>query len=83
MSMRNITLGGLLSPRSSYREVATSDDEDEECTICYCRQANVAVSGCGHSMCVECAITLCDYHKRPPYCPFCRIYISGFEACKP
>ncbi|KAK9818689.1 hypothetical protein WJX74_006255 [Apatococcus lobatus] len=72
MSMRNISLAGLLAPRSSYHQVALSDDEEEDCSICCCRQANVAVATCGHSMCVECAITLCDYHKRPPYCPFCR-----------
>ena len=28
---------------------------------------------------VECAISLCEVHKKPPLCPFCRRGIHGFH----
>ena len=28
---------------------------------------------------VECAISLCMAHKKPPMCPFCRRIINGFH----
>lgn len=32
---------------------------------------------CVHA--VECALSLCELHKKPPLCPFCRLKIQGFH----
>jgi hypothetical protein len=32
---------------------------------------------CAHA--VECALSLCELHKKPPLCPFCRLKIQGFH----
>ena len=43
----------------------------------------VAINGCSHMMCCSCAISLCEVHKKPPLCPFCRCMIAGFHIPDP
>ena len=41
------------------------------------------VDYCSRSTCaVECAIQLCEIHKKPPLCPMCRRKIQGFHIVK-
>ena len=52
-----------------------------ECTICCDGQAKLCVKGCGHRMCVQCAMHLADPRALgPPRCPFCRNVLTAFEA---
>ena len=51
-----------------------------ECEICYSSPKLVAIDGCGHDMCGECASELCRKgNVAPPTCPFCRHMIGGFH----
>ena len=51
-----------------------------ECEICYSSPKLVAIDGCGHDMCGECASELCRKgNVTPPTCPFCRHMIGGFH----
>ena len=56
------------------------DDYGGDCGICLDEQEQVAINGCNHRLCVDCSISLCEIHKKPPLCPFCRSMISGFHA---
>ncbi|KAK9866030.1 hypothetical protein WJX84_004124 [Apatococcus fuscideae] len=58
------------------------DDGLEECGICLSRPHEVCIGICHHMLCNECAISLCEAHKKPPMCPFCRRMIASF-APKP
>lgn len=55
-------------------------DADEDCGICLDEPVNVGVTGCSHRLCVDCAIRLCQVSKKPPLCPFCRIFIESFHT---
>lgn len=54
--------------------------EPSECGICLDALEEVAINGCCHKLCVECALSLCEIHKKPPLCPFCRLKIQGFHV---
>ena len=58
------------------------DDGLEECGICLSRPHEVCIGICHHMLCNQCAISLCEAHKKPPVCPFCRRMIASF-APKP
>ncbi len=49
--------------------------------ICLDQPLDVAVRGCRHRLCIDCALRLCELSKKPPLCPFCRAHIEGFAAC--
>ena len=55
------------------------DDYGGDCGICLDEQEAVEINGCNHRLCVDCSISLCEVHKKPPLCPFCRAMISGFH----
>ena len=46
--------------------------------ICLDQPLDVAVRGCRHRLCIDCALRLCELSKKPPLCPFCRSHIEGF-----
>ena len=54
--------------------------DDEDCGICLEAELDVSVNGCGHRLCIDCAIRLCEVNKKPPLCPFCRNFIEGFHT---
>lgn len=56
------------------------DDCRGDCGICLDEPEQVAINGCNHRLCVDCSISLCEVHKKPPLCPFCRSMISGFHV---
>ena len=53
--------------------------EDDDCGICLEAELDVALNGCRHRLCIDCAIRLCEVNKKPPLCPFCRNFIEGFH----
>ncbi|XP_008803036.2 probable E3 ubiquitin-protein ligase XBOS33 isoform X2 [Phoenix dactylifera] len=65
---------------------ATSDGDDL-CAVCLERVCTVACEGCGHELCITCALCLCSTSKTTPEtdarpgsipCPFCRNGIVSF-----
>ncbi|PKU83390.1 probable E3 ubiquitin-protein ligase XBOS33 [Dendrobium catenatum] len=83
MSILNIAreCGGLHS------SLSTSADESDLCAICLERTCYVAAEGCGHELCVKCALCLCSASSSssettgPPGaipCPLCRNGIISF-----
>uniref|UniRef100_A0A2P2LCV3 RING-type E3 ubiquitin transferase n=1 Tax=Rhizophora mucronata TaxID=61149 RepID=A0A2P2LCV3_RHIMU len=65
----------------------TSSDEPDICAVCLERACNVAAEGCGHELCVRCALYLCLTSNMtsdmvgPPGsipCPLCRHGIISF-----
>ncbi|KAH0455565.1 hypothetical protein IEQ34_015597 [Dendrobium chrysotoxum] len=82
MSILNIAreCGGLHS-------LSTSADDSDLCAICLERTCYVAAEGCGHELCVKCALCLCSASSSssetigPPGaipCPLCRNGIISF-----
>ncbi|KAF8060544.1 ankrd52 [Scenedesmus sp. PABB004] len=60
---------------------AGSEGLDDECEVCFDAVARVALSACGHTLCVACCRQLSTlHHFRPALCPFCRQIIRGFGA---
>lgn len=52
-----------------------------ECGVCLDRPVAVAIAGCRRALCGECCARLCAlHHFKPAACPFCRLFITGFEA---
>ncbi|KAK8583500.1 hypothetical protein V6N13_108858 [Hibiscus sabdariffa] len=71
---------GLQSP-------TTSLEDAETCAVCLERQCSVAAEGCGHELCVRCALYLCSTCRVPSNivappgsipCPLCRHGILSF-----
>ncbi|KAF2315653.1 hypothetical protein GH714_040175 [Hevea brasiliensis] len=65
----------------------TSSDDPDICAVCLERACNVAAEGCGHELCVRCALYLCSTSNissekvDPPGsipCPLCRHGIVSF-----
>ncbi|BDA44275.1 probable E3 ubiquitin-protein ligase XBOS33 at N-terminal half [Coccomyxa sp. Obi] len=56
--------------------------DDDDCGICLEAELDVAINGCSHKLCVDCAIRLCEINKKPPLCPFCRHFIDGFNTLR-
>lgn len=50
------------------------------CAICMDSVAGLSVSGCCHTLCLQCAYKLCCKAKGVPLCPFCRQSIGGFDS---
>ena len=76
---RQATAAGEMWRVASIQGFAANEDDDD-CGICLDEAVDVAVSGCHHKLCVSCAIKLCEINKKPPLCPFCRVFIERFEA---
>ncbi|GAB4858233.1 E3 ubiquitin-protein ligase xbat33 [Ancistrocladus abbreviatus] len=66
---------------------ATSSDEFDTCAVCLERACSVAAEGCGHQLCVKCALYLCSTSNVPSKmvgppgsipCPLCRHGITSF-----
>ncbi|XP_042512880.1 E3 ubiquitin-protein ligase XBAT33-like isoform X1 [Macadamia integrifolia] len=66
--------------------ITTSDDNDT-CAVCLERACTVAAEGCGHELCVRCALYLCSTSNIPSEmvgppgsipCPLCRHSIVSF-----
>ncbi|XP_043687474.1 E3 ubiquitin-protein ligase XBAT33-like [Telopea speciosissima] len=66
---------------------ATSSDENDTCAVCLERVCSVAAEGCGHELCVRCALYLCSTSNIPSEmvgppgsipCPLCRHGIISF-----
>ncbi|GAV72497.1 Ank_2 domain-containing protein/zf-C3HC4_3 domain-containing protein [Cephalotus follicularis] len=71
---------GLQSP-------VTSSDDTDICAVCLERVCTVAAEGCGHELCVRCALYLCSSSNTPSElaeppgsipCPLCRHSIVSF-----
>ncbi|GLT84149.1 hypothetical protein SLE2022_023960 [Rubroshorea leprosula] len=67
---------------------STSDDVDA-CAVCLERACSVAAEGCGHELCVRCALYLCSTSSIPSEmvglpgsipCPLCRHGILSFTV---
>ncbi|BAT94187.1 E3 ubiquitin-protein [Vigna angularis] len=65
----------------------TSSDEIDFCAVCLERPCSVAAEGCGHELCVRCALYLCSTNNvssemvGPPGsipCPLCRHAVVSF-----
>ncbi|CAH9059487.1 unnamed protein product [Cuscuta epithymum] len=67
----------------------TSSGDIETCAVCLERACSVTAEGCGHTLCVRCALYLCstsnNVQSEPPSglsgsirCPFCRHGIVSF-----
>eukprot|EP00256_Glycine_max_P052494 XP_014618843.1 E3 ubiquitin-protein ligase XBAT33 isoform X1 [Glycine max] len=65
----------------------TSSDEIDFCAVCLERPCSVAAEGCGHELCVRCALYLCSTNNvssemlGPPGsipCPLCRHGVVSF-----
>ncbi|KAF9616913.1 hypothetical protein IFM89_032875 [Coptis chinensis] len=66
---------------------STSCDESDVCAVCLERACTVAGEGCGHALCVRCALYLCSTSNIPSEmdgppgsipCPLCRHGIISF-----
>ncbi|KAJ4953434.1 hypothetical protein NE237_030266 [Protea cynaroides] len=66
---------------------AISSDENDTCAVCLERTCSVAAEGCGHELCVRCALYLCSTRNIPSEmvgppgsipCPLCRHGIVSF-----
>ncbi|KAJ4784134.1 E3 ubiquitin-protein ligase XBAT33 [Rhynchospora pubera] len=64
-----------------------SSDESDLCAVCLEKTCSVAAEGCGHQLCVKCALYLCSTSTIPPEitgpsgsipCPLCRTGIVSF-----
>lgn len=73
---------------------ATSSDDTDTCAVCLERACTVAAEGCGHELCVRCALYLCSTSNVPSEllgpsgsipCPLCRHGIVSFVKlpCSP
>lgn len=65
----------------------TSSDDTDTCAVCLERACTVASEGCGHELCVRCALYLCSTSNVPSEtvgppgsipCPLCRHGIVSF-----
>ncbi|XP_038686788.1 E3 ubiquitin-protein ligase XBAT33-like isoform X2 [Tripterygium wilfordii] len=65
----------------------SSTDDSDTCAVCLERECNVAAEGCGHELCVRCALYLCSTSNIPSEmvgppgsipCPLCRYGIISF-----
>ncbi|KAK9994446.1 hypothetical protein SO802_024149 [Lithocarpus litseifolius] len=65
----------------------TSSDDTDVCAVCLERACSVAAEGCGHELCVKCALYLCSTSNIPSElvgppgsipCPLCRYGIISF-----
>ncbi|KAF5457769.1 hypothetical protein F2P56_021849 [Juglans regia] len=65
----------------------TSSDDTDVCAVCLERACSVAAEGCGHELCVKCALYLCSTCNIPSElvgppgsipCPLCRYGIISF-----
>uniref|UniRef100_A0A5B6YUF8 RING-type E3 ubiquitin transferase n=1 Tax=Davidia involucrata TaxID=16924 RepID=A0A5B6YUF8_DAVIN len=65
----------------------TCSDDTEICAVCLERACTVAAEGCGHELCVRCALYLCSASNIPSEllgppgsipCPLCRHGITSF-----
>ncbi|CAN1755063.1 E3 ubiquitin-protein ligase XBAT33 [Linum perenne] len=68
-------------------QYSTSSDDPDICAVCLERPCNVAAEGCGHELCVRCALYLCSTSNIPTEttgppgsipCPLCRHGIISF-----
>ncbi|CAI9092183.1 OLC1v1027365C1 [Oldenlandia corymbosa var. corymbosa] len=66
---------------------ATPSDDADTCAVCLERTCSVAAEGCGHELCVRCALYLCSTSNNPSEsqgppgsipCPLCRHGIVSF-----
>nr|GMC61969.1 E3 ubiquitin-protein ligase XBAT33 [Ipomoea batatas] len=66
---------------------ATPSDDADTCAVCLERTCSVAAEGCGHALCVRCALYLCSASNVPSEllgppgsipCPLCRHGIVSF-----
>ncbi|CAL5218420.1 g96 [Coccomyxa viridis] len=73
-------MGGDMSRAASIAGFEDPLGDDNDCGICLENELDVAVSGCKHKLCIDCAIRLCEVTKKPPLCPFCRSFIEGFQC---
>eukprot|EP00884_Botryococcus_braunii_P018440 jgi/Botrbrau1/527/Bobra.0010s0002.1 len=55
-------------------------DQDDDCGICLDLPTDIAIDGCDHRLCADCAFRLCEVSKKPPLCPFCRNLVCGFHT---
>ncbi|XVF50789.1 hypothetical protein PTKIN_Ptkin04bG0131500 [Pterospermum kingtungense] len=65
----------------------TSSDDADSCAVCLERACSVAAEGCGHELCIRCALYLCSTSHIPSNtvappgsipCPLCRHGILSF-----
>ncbi|XP_021892096.1 E3 ubiquitin-protein ligase XBAT33 [Carica papaya] len=76
-----------IARESGLQSSVTSDDADI-CAVCLERACSVAAEGCGHELCVRCALYLCSTSNLPSElvgppgsipCPLCRHGIVSFN----
>lgn len=62
------------------REKGPGQTAGQECGICLENAAGIEVQGCGHALCTDCALQLCNLSSKTPVCPFCRCLMQGFRS---
>ncbi|XP_015878075.1 E3 ubiquitin-protein ligase XBAT33 isoform X1 [Ziziphus jujuba] len=70
-----------------FKSMTTLSDDSDICAVCLERACSVAAEGCGHELCVRCALYLCSTSNIPSEmvgppgsipCPLCRHGIISF-----
>ncbi|KAL5537774.1 hypothetical protein UlMin_045787 [Ulmus minor] len=70
-----------------FKSTTASSDDADLCAVCLERACSVAAEGCGHELCVRCALYLCSTSNIPSEtmgppgsipCPLCRHGIVSF-----
>ncbi|KAJ7975679.1 E3 ubiquitin-protein ligase XBAT33-like [Quillaja saponaria] len=76
-----------IARESGLQSSSTSSDEIDFCAVCLERVCSIAAEGCGHGLCVRCALYLCSTSYLPSErpgpagsipCPLCRHGIISF-----
>ncbi|GAB4826380.1 E3 ubiquitin-protein ligase xbat33 [Ancistrocladus abbreviatus] len=76
-----------IARKSGLQASTISCDESDTCAVCLERACSVAAEGCGHQLCVKCALYLCSTSNVPSEmagppgsipCPLCRHGITSF-----
>ncbi|WRX19326.1 Ankyrin repeat - like 6 [Theobroma cacao] len=77
----------IVSRECGLQSSTTSSDDADTCAVCLERACSVAAEGCGHELCVRCALYLCSTSHIPSNmvappgsipCPLCRHGILSF-----
>ncbi|KAK4350824.1 hypothetical protein RND71_030137 [Anisodus tanguticus] len=87
MDLIVLIIVGTFCRECGLQSSATSSDDSDTCAVCLERACSVAAEGCGHQLCVRCALYLCSASNIPSEllgppgsipCPLCRHGIVSF-----
>ena len=62
------------------KEPSSTFSSFADCGVCFeSGRAKLSAPGCGHALCVSCAVGLTASDARPPRCPFCRVEVFWWD----